>query len=241
MIANDPKTLGITDFFKSFYNGFPEISTIWFAYQDEKVMYENPFKFQLESWKTDEEATKIMKEIIFPRILPINFTAGKDTPSYEFYNSSVATRQLGFGQVPPFPIFASQVQFRGALDNSSLSYSRLKDLEPDVDMTLLADWQIVPFATSPFIQWWSEWQEHIFCKSAHLYCIALDNNYQSGEHEVQAKLTPTMSFSTSFSQPLTSTLCRMMIGILQQPVGVGSQSITPCQPINQISAIVLQL
>ena len=49
MIANDPKTLGITDFFKSFYNGFPEISTIWFAYQDEKVMYDNPFKFQLDS------------------------------------------------------------------------------------------------------------------------------------------------------------------------------------------------
>ena len=36
MIANDPKTLGITDFFKSFYNGFPETSTIWFAYHDEK-------------------------------------------------------------------------------------------------------------------------------------------------------------------------------------------------------------
>ena len=31
MIANDPKTLGITDFFKSFYNGFKEISTTWFA------------------------------------------------------------------------------------------------------------------------------------------------------------------------------------------------------------------
>ena len=28
MIANDPKTLGITDFFKCFYNGFPETSTI---------------------------------------------------------------------------------------------------------------------------------------------------------------------------------------------------------------------
>jgi len=26
MIANDPKTLGIIDFFNSFYNGFPEIS-----------------------------------------------------------------------------------------------------------------------------------------------------------------------------------------------------------------------
>ena len=101
MIANDPKILGITDFFKCFYKGFPETSTVWFAYQDEKVIYKNAFKLQFDSWKTDEEATKIKKEIISPRILPINFTAGKDVPSYEFYNPSVAARQLGFGQVPP--------------------------------------------------------------------------------------------------------------------------------------------
>ena len=31
MIANDPNILGITDFFKCFYNEFSEISTIWFA------------------------------------------------------------------------------------------------------------------------------------------------------------------------------------------------------------------
>ena len=86
MIANDPKILGITDFFKCFYNGFPETSTIWFAYHDENNNYENPFKFQLDSWKTDEEATKIMKEIFSPRILPANITFGKETPSYEFYN-----------------------------------------------------------------------------------------------------------------------------------------------------------
>ena len=42
-------------------------------------------------------------------------------------------------------------------------------------------------------------------------------------------------------RPLTSTLCRMMIGILQQSAGVGSQSTTPCQPISQTSAMVLQL
>ena len=99
----------------------------------------------------------------------------------------MATRQLGFGQVPPSLFFVGKVQFREAL-NSALSYSRLKDLEPDVDMTLLADWQIAPFAATPFIQWWSEWQEHIFCKSAILYCMALDNNYQSDENEVQVKL-----------------------------------------------------
>ena len=108
MIANDPKILSITDFFKCFYNGFPEISTIWFAYHDEKVSYENPFKFQLDSWKADEDATKSMKEIISPRILPANFTSGKDAPSFEFYNPPIAARQLGFGQVPPLPFFAGK-------------------------------------------------------------------------------------------------------------------------------------
>ena len=132
MIANDPKVLAITDFFKCFYNDFPETSTIWFAYQDEKVIYKNPFKFQLDSWKTDEEAAKIMKEIISPKILPINFTAGKDVPSYEFYNPSVVARQIGFGQVLPSLFFVGKVQFRGTL-NSALCYSQLKDLEPAVD------------------------------------------------------------------------------------------------------------
>ena len=55
MIANDSNVFGKTDFFKCFYNGFLEASTIWLAYQDEKVTYESPFKFQLDSWKTDEE------------------------------------------------------------------------------------------------------------------------------------------------------------------------------------------
>jgi len=84
-------------------------------------MYENPFKFQFDSWKTDEEATKIMKEIISPRVLPVNFTTGKDIYSYEFYNPSVAARQLGFGQVPPSLFFVSKIQFREA-HNSALSY-----------------------------------------------------------------------------------------------------------------------
>ena len=133
-----------------------------------------------------------MKGIISPRVLPVNFTTGKDIHSYEFYNPLVAARQLGFGQVPPSLFFVGKVQFREAL-NSSLSYSRLKDLEPDIDMTLLASWQISPLAATLFIQWWSEWQEHIFCKSANLYCMALDNNCQSGENEVQFELPPKTS------------------------------------------------
>ena len=35
MIANDSNVFGKTNFFKCFYNGFTENSTIWFAYHDD--------------------------------------------------------------------------------------------------------------------------------------------------------------------------------------------------------------
>ena len=84
MIANDSNVFGKTDFFKYFYNGFTEDSIIWFAYHDDNREYENPFKFNLDSWKNDEEATNIMREAISPRILPANFTSGKSAIGYEF-------------------------------------------------------------------------------------------------------------------------------------------------------------
>ena len=68
MIDNDPNVFGKTDFFKCFYNGFIKSSTIWFAYHDDNKEYENPFKFNLDSWRDAEEATNIMREVISPRI-----------------------------------------------------------------------------------------------------------------------------------------------------------------------------
>ena len=142
--------------------------------------------------------------------------------------------------MPPLSFFAGKVQFRGSLNNA-LSYDRLKDLEPDVDMTLLADWQIVPFTTTPFTQWWSEWQEYIFCKSVNLYCIALNNNYQTGENEVQTKLTFTIVLCIFCLHLLTITSCRMMIETHQQSAKVASRSTTLCRPISPISATMLHL
>jgi hypothetical protein len=165
--------------------------------------------------------------------LPINFTAGKDAPSYEFYNPSVAARQLGFGQVPPLPFFAGKVQFRGALNNA-LSYDRLKNLEPSVDMAPLADWQVAPFVTTPFTQWWSEWQDHLFCRAVNLYCTVLNNNYQTGENEVQTKSIFATFLIILRLHLLTITACRMMIEIPQQSVEVVSRSDMLCRPISQI-------
>jgi hypothetical protein len=155
MIANDPNVFGKIDFFRYFYNGFTEDSTIWFAYHDDNKEYENPVKFHLDSWKNDEEATNIMREIISPKILPANFTSGKSTIGYEFYYTSVVAIQLGFVQVPPLPYFTDKVQARNSIGNA-LAYNRLKNPEPDTDMPRLADWQVTPFTTIPFAQWWSE-------------------------------------------------------------------------------------
>jgi hypothetical protein len=60
-------------------------------------------------------------------------------------------------------------------------------------MTQLADWQVASLTTIPFTQWWSEWQDHLFCRLLKVYCIALDENYQGAEDEVN-----TENFSCCF-------------------------------------------
>ena len=134
MIANDSNVFGKTDFFKCFCNGFTKNSTIWLAYHDENKEYENPYKFNLDSCRDDEGATSIMREAISPRILRANFTSGKSAIGYEFSYPSVVARQLGFVQVPPLPYFADKVQARNPIGNA-LTYNRLKNLEPVIDMT----------------------------------------------------------------------------------------------------------
>ena len=128
-----------------------------------------------------------MKEIISPRILPAKFTFGKSTIGDEFYYPSVVAKQLGFVQVPPLPYFADKVQAWNAIGNA-LAYNRLKGLEPNNDMTQLADWQIAPFTTIPFVQCWSEWQEHLFWESVRIYCIALNENYQGTDDEIRIEV-----------------------------------------------------
>ena len=128
-----------------------------------------------------------MREAISPRILPANFTSGKSAIGYEFCYPSVVARQLGFIQIPPLPYFADKVQGRNPI-GKALAYNRLKSLEPVIDTTQLADWQVAPLTTIPFTQWWSEWQEHLFCRSLNVYCIALDENYQGANDEVRIKI-----------------------------------------------------
>ena len=149
----------------------------------------------------------------------------------------MAARQLGFGQVPPSLFFVGKVQFRGALNNA-LTYDRLKDLEPNVDMAFLANWQITPFATTLFTQWWSEWQEHIFCKAANLYYIALNENYLAAENEVRNQ---THLFCCIIMFISNICLNRAMTSAPRPSAEVVSRFIMRYRSISPISAMMLQL
>ena len=135
-----------------------------------------------------------MKEIIAPRILPANFSSGRGPHTFELYYPLVAARQLGFGEVPPQPYFAYKVQTRDAIKNG-LTYNRLKMLEPDTSTIQFANLQIMPFTTVPFVQWWSEWQDHIFCESVGSYCIILDEDYE-GDDDAVCIITIPLDLST---------------------------------------------
>ena len=79
----------MAEYFRCFYNGFSEDATSWFPYQKEEPLFELPSCFDSATSKFDEDLTD---ELIKPGILPANFFSGKDTPTYEFYNPSVAAR-----------------------------------------------------------------------------------------------------------------------------------------------------
>jgi hypothetical protein len=93
---------GISQFFKLFYKGFSEDILIWFVYTT-IPKFELPLSFRFEYVCTDVESSKILNCVMKPGLLPIEVRHGRVKPplSYEFYNPSIAARQLGFGQLPP--------------------------------------------------------------------------------------------------------------------------------------------
>ena len=90
-------------------------------------------------------------------------------------------------------------------------------------MTQLADWQIAPLTTIPFVQWWSEWQDHLFCGSLKVYYITLDENYQSADDEVNTENFLAVFHFASLLCILTNPLNRLMVLRPQQSVEVYSR------------------
>jgi hypothetical protein len=62
---------------------------------------------------------------------------------------------------------------------SLLEWIRVAQLPSSADTDVdLSEWVPAAFITQAYKQWWAEWKEHLFCKSALTYRGLIDPEYQ---------------------------------------------------------------
>jgi len=123
---------------------------------------------------------EVMMALITTRAIPVNFFGSGKTfnQTYEFYNPSALSRQLAFGQLPIALCYADVIKPREAITNL-LECIRAAQLpsSADTDVDLL-EWVSAAFITQAYKQWWEEWKEHLFCRSALTYRGMIDPQYK---------------------------------------------------------------
>jgi len=128
-----------------------------------------------------------MIAIITPRAIPVNFFGSGKASSitYEFYNPSALARQLVFGQLPIALCYADVVKPRETI-TSGLEWIRIAQLPPNADTSDidLSAWIPSLFITQAYKQWWEEWKEHLFYRSALTYRGMIDPKYKVPENTV---------------------------------------------------------
>jgi len=159
------------------YEGLTREERAWLAYDDPDTMFPmvfNPFNDALD---TDHEVKMVL---VTPRAIPVNFFGSGKTfiQTYEFYNPSALACQLAFGRLPIALCYANVIKPRETI-TSLLEWIRVAQLpssaNTDVD---LSEWVPAAFITQAYKQWWAEWKEHLFCRSALTYRGMIDPEYK---------------------------------------------------------------
>jgi len=77
---------------------------------------------------------------------------------------------------------------------SLLEWTRITQLPPNADTDAdLSDWILALFSTQTYKQWWEEWKEHLFCRSALTYRGMIDPQYMVPDNTVSI-LKPMFQF-----------------------------------------------
>jgi len=176
-----PSTGGNADqvsrFFQTLYEGLTREQRAWMPYGDPHTMFPLVFHPFNDALNKDHD---VMMALITPRAIPVNFFgSGKAcNQTYEFYNPSALARQLAFGQLWIALCFADVIKPRETI-TSLLEWSRVAQLSPNADTDAdLSEWIPALFITQAYKQWWEEWKEHLFCKSALTYRGMIDPEYK---------------------------------------------------------------
>jgi len=180
--------------------------------------YEDPdTRFPLTFHPFDNALNKdhdLMMAIITPRAIPVNFFgSGKAyNLTYEFYSPSALASQLAFGQLPIALCYADVVKPREII-TSGLEWIRIAQLPPNADTSDidLSAWILALFITQAYKQWWAEWKEHLFYRSALTYCGMIDSTYKVPENNVCLQPMPQSYYFCSYQQLTSSILYRSTI------------------------------
>jgi len=75
---------------------------------------------------------------------------------------------------------------------SGLEWIRIAQLPPNADTSDidLSAWIPALFITQAYKQWWLEWKEHLFCRSALTYRGMIDSTYKVPENTVSLQPMP---------------------------------------------------
>jgi len=91
---------------------------------------------------------------------------------------------------------------------SNLEWIRIAQLPPNADTDVdISAWILALFITQAYKQWWEEWKEHMFCRSALTYRGMIDPKYKVPDNTVSI-LTDVSILSFLFSiGNLLSSFC----------------------------------
>ena len=140
------------------------------------------------------------------------FGSGKASNlTYEFYNPSALARQLAFGQLPIALCYAEVIKPREII-TSHLEWIRVAQLPSNADTDVnLSAWIPSLFITQAYKQWWEEWKEHLFCRSALTYRGMIDSRYKVPDNTISTLNRCFNPFTFTFHRYFTFlVICRSM-------------------------------
>jgi len=210
-------------------------------YEDPDTMFPLVFHPFNDALHKDHD---VMMALITPRAIPVNFFgSGKASNQiYEFYNPSTPARELAFGQLPIALCYADVIKPRETI-TSLLEWTRVAQLPLNADTDAdLSEWILALFITQAYKQWWEEWKEHLFCKSALTYRGMIDPQYKVPDDTVSIS-KPILQYSYFFiliSNSLSALYDRLTTHH-HRSIGVASRLISFHQVRSLQSATTLPL
>jgi len=199
----------VSRFFQTLYEGLTREQRAWMPYEDPDTRFPLTFHPFNDALNKDRE---VMMAIITPRAIPVNFFGSGKTSNltYEFYNPSALARQLAFGQLPITLCYADAIKPREIITNH-LEWIRVAQLPPNADTDVdLSAWIPALFITQAYKQWWEEWKEHLFCRSALTCRGMIDPQYKVTDNTVSTLIPMLQSLYCLFPSVI-HILCHMQV------------------------------